>query len=67
MDKLVLRYRGTKLQETDGCDVFKIWEDLFLSQEEQDYTLLEGIQSEDVNKIGSGARDKKTSGVDVEQ
>ena len=39
-------------------DILKIYEDIFLSQEEHDDRLLEGIQSEDQNK--------KTPGVDTE-
>ena len=66
VDKLVVKYAGTILQDTVGYDIFKIWEDLFLSQEERDNMLLEGIQTEDLCKIRSGAGDKKTSGVDAE-
>jgi len=36
-------------------------------QEERDNTILEGIQSEDLCKIRSGAGDMKTSGVDAEE
>ena len=46
--------------------MFKIWKDLFLSQDERDNMILEGIQSEDLCKICSGTGDKKTSGVDAE-
>ena len=49
-----------------GYDIFKIWEDLFLSQEERDNMILEDIQNEDLCKIRSGAGDKRTSGVDSE-
>jgi len=49
-----------------GYDIFKIFEDLFLSQEQRDNMLLEGIQSDDFCKIRSNAGDKKTSGVDAE-
>ena len=66
VDKLVVKYAGTILQDTVGYDIFKIWEDLFLSQEERDNMLLKGIQSEDLCKIRSGAGDKKTSGVAAE-
>ena len=60
VDQLVVIYAGTMLQDVVGYDIFKIWEDPFLSQEEQDNMLLEGIQSEDLCKICSG------SGVDKE-
>jgi len=64
VDKLVVR--GTILQDTVGYDIYKIFEDLFLSQEKRDGMIFEGIQSEDLCKIRSGAGDKKTSGVDAE-
>ena len=66
IDRLVVKYAGEILQDTVGYDIFKIWEDAFLSQEERDNMILEGIQSEDICKIRSGAGDKKTSGVDAE-
>ena len=43
VDKLVVKYAGTILQDTVGYDIYKIWKDLFLSQEEQDNMLLGGI------------------------
>ena len=66
VDKLVVKYSGTILQDTVGYDIYKIFEDLFLSQEERDNMLQDGIQSEDLNKIRSNAGDKKTTGVDTE-
>ena len=62
----VMKYSGTILQDTVGYDIYKIFEDLFLSQEELDNMLQDGIQSEDLNKIRSNAGDKKTSGVAAE-
>jgi len=58
---------GSILQDTVGYDIYKIVEDLFLSQEKRDGMILKGIQSEDLCKICSGAGDKKTSGVDAEK
>ena len=66
VDKLTVKYAGTILQDTNGYDIYKIYEDLFLSQEERDNMLLEGIQTEDLNKIRSEAGDKKTSGIAAE-
>ena len=54
VSKLVVKYSGTTLQNTLDHDIFKNWEDLFRSQEEWDHILLEGIQSEDLNKKTSG-------------
>ena len=66
VDKLVVKYSGNILQDTGGYDIYNIFEDLFLSQEERDNMLQDGIQSEDLNKIRSNAGDKKTSGVAAE-
>ena len=43
-----------------------MYEDLFLTQEERDNMLLEGIQEEDLNKIRSESGDNRTSGVAAE-
>ena len=59
VNKLVVKYAGTILQGTVGYDIFKIWEDLSLSQEERDNMILEGIQNEDLCKIRSGAGTRK--------
>ena len=66
VDKMAVKFGGTILEETVGYDIYKIFEDLFLSQEKRDDMILQGIQSEDLCKIRSGAGDKKTSGVDAE-
>jgi len=66
VDKLVVKFAGTILQDTVGYDIYKIFDDLFLSQEKQDGMILEGIQGEDLCKIRSGAGDKKPSGVAAE-
>jgi len=66
VEKLHVTFRGETLQDTVSYGIYKIFEDLFLSQEERDNRILEGIQSEDQCKIRSGTGDKKTSGVDAE-
>ena len=66
VDKLQVKFAATTLQDTDGYDIYKIFEDLFLSLTERANMLSEGIQSLDLCKIRSGAGDKKTSGVDEE-
>jgi len=67
VSKLVVKFAGTILQDTIGYDIFKIFKDLFLLQEQRENMLLERIQSEDLCKIRSNAGDKKTSGVDAEK
>ena len=66
VDKLAVKYAAITVQNTDGYDICKIFEDLFLSTDERANMLSEGIQSVDLCKIRSGAGDKKTSGVDAE-
>ena len=66
VDKMVVKFAGTILQDTVGYDIYKMFEDLFLLQEKRDNMLLEGFPSEDLCKIRSGAGDKKTSGVATE-
>jgi len=66
VDRLLVKFGGTTLQDTVGYGIYKIFYDLFFSQEKRDGMFLEGIQSEDLCKIRSGAGDKKTSGVDAE-
>ena len=57
---------GTPVQDNIGYDIYKIFEDLFLSKDEREEKILEGIQSVNLCKIRSGAGDKPTSGVDAE-
>ena len=66
VNKLVVKFAATTIQDTDGYDIYKIFEDLFIPLHERANMLSEGIQSLDLNRIRSGACDKKTSGVDAE-
>ena len=63
VDRLHVKFGGTTLHDTVGYDIYKIFEDLFLSQEERDNGILEGIQSEAICKTRSGSGDKKTAGI----
>ena len=64
---MVVKFAGTFLQDTIGYDIYKIFDDLFLSQEKRETMVIDGIQSKDLCKIRSGSADKKTSGVDTEK
>ena len=66
VDKFAVKFAATTVQDTDAYDIYKIFEDLFLSVDERANMLPEGIQSVDLFKIRSGAGDKKTTGVDEE-
>ena len=66
VDKLIVKFASTIVQDTTSYGIYKTFEDLFLSMDERENMLRGGIQSTDLNKIRSGAGDKKTSGVDEE-
>ena len=66
VDKFVVKFAATTIQDTDGYNIYKTFEDLFLSKDERENMLREGIQSVDLCRIRSGSGDKKTSGVDEE-
>ena len=66
VSQLHVKFAATTVQDTVGYDIYKIFEDLFLSRDERDNMLSKGIQSVDLCKIRSGSGDKKTSGVDDE-
>ena len=66
VDKLNVKFAATTIQDTTSYGIYKTFEDLFLSRDERENMLREGIQSLDLCKIRSGAGDKKTSGVDAE-
>ena len=67
VSKMVVKFGGTTLEETADYDVYKTFSDLFLPGEKRDNMVPEGIQSEDLCKIRSGAGDAKTSGVEAEK
>ena len=66
IDRFVVKYAGTTVQDTNGYDIYEIFKDLFLSTDEREEKILEGIQSMILNKIRSSAGDKPISGVDAE-
>ena len=66
VSRLTVTFGGTPVQDTNGYDIFKIFDDLFLSVYERDEMLMKGIKSTKLSKIRSGAGDKPTSGVDAE-
>ena len=66
IDRFTVKFAGTVVQDTNGYDIYKIFEDLFLSSNEREEKILEGIESVDFCRIRSGAGDKKKSGVDAE-
>ena len=61
MDKFHVKFAATTVQETAGYDIYKLFEDLFLSKDERENMLREGIQDTALNKLRSDAGDKDTS------
>ena len=51
VDKLSMKFAGEIAQDTDGYDLFKLSEDLFLTENEMTSMFREGIQSDDLSKI----------------
>ena len=66
VSRLTVTFGGTPVQDTSGYDIYKIFDDLFLSTYERDEMLMEGIQSVKLCKIRSNSGDKATSGADAE-
>ena len=61
VDRMVVKFAGTLLQDTVGYDIFKIFEGHSLPKEDQDNMIQEGIQSVNLSMIRSDAGDKPTS------
>ena len=51
VDRLTVKFAGEIAQDTDGYDVIKLCEDLFLTKNERASMFREGIQSDDLSKI----------------
>ena len=67
VSQMKVKSGGETFEDTVDYDVYKTFSDLFLPGEKRDNMVPEGIQSEDLSKIRSGAGDAKTSGVDAEK
>ena len=62
----VVKYGGQVLDDIMDYDIYKIFTDLFLTEETRGNMVFEGIQSKSLSQIRSGAGDKPTTGVDAE-
>ena len=67
VSRLVVKFTGKILQDTNAFDIYKLFEDLFLPKAQHKNMYLEGIQTEELCKIRSNSGDKKSSGVDAEK
>ena len=61
VDKLIVKFASTIVQDTTSYGIYKTFEDLFLSKDERENMLREGIQSDALNKLRSDAGDKDDS------
>ena len=59
--KFIVKFASTIIQETMEYGIYKTFEDLFLSKDERENMLREGIQDTDLNKLRSDAGNKDTS------
>ena len=59
VDRLTVKFAGDIAQDTDRYDLFKLCEDLFLTENERTSMFREGIQSDDLSKISCSAEDRK--------
>ena len=66
VSRLTVTFGGTPVQDTNGYDIYKIFDDMFLDAYQRDEMLLEGLHGDDLNRIRCNSGDKKTSGVDVD-
>ena len=66
VSRLTVTFGGTPIQDTNRYDIYKIFDDMFLDVWTREEMILEGIQSDKLNKIRCNAGDKATSGVDTE-
>ena len=59
VDRLTVKFAGEIAQDTDRFDLFKLCEDLFLTENERTSMFREGIQSDDLSKISCSAENRK--------
>ena len=67
VSRLVVKFAGERLQDTNVFDIYKLFEDLFLPKAQRENVYLEEIKTEELCKIRSNSRDKKSSGVDADK
>ena len=62
----MVTFGGTTVQDSNGCDIYKIFDHMFLDAYARDEMLLEGLHGDKLNKIRCNAGDKATSGAGIE-
>ena len=65
VSRLTVTFGGTPVQDTNGYDIYKIFDDMFPDAYQRDEMLMEGLHGDTLDRIRCNAGDKKTSGVDV--
>ena len=61
VDKFLVNFASTIVQDTTSYGIYKTFEDLFLSMDKRENMLRKGVQSTDLNKLRSDAGNKDTS------
>ena len=61
VDKFIVKFASSIVQDTTSYGIYKTFEDLFRSMDERENMLREGIQSDALNKLRSDAGDKDDS------
>lgn len=67
IERMILKLGGQTIDDIQHYNVYKTFDDLWLSREKRDGMILEGIQSLDLNKTRFGTSGKKTSGAEAVQ
>ena len=58
VDKLVVKFKGSILQDTVGYDLYKTFDDFFLSQEKRDGIIMRGLRAK-IYAISAQARETR--------
>ena len=66
VSRLTVTFGGTPVQDTNGYDIYKIFDDMFLDAYARDEMLMEGLHGDKLNKIRCNADDKATFGAGIE-
>ena len=65
VSRLVVKFAGEILQDTNAFDIYKLYKDLFLPKAQRAHMVLKGIQSDSLCKIRSNAGDKGSDAKDI--
>ena len=64
VSRLTVTFGGTPVHDTNGYDIYKIFNYMFIDVWTRDEMVMEGLHCDDLNKIRCNAADRKKTGVD---